>query len=286
VNFAGIDSVEQATFEARISFKRCPLCDSERIADFTRGNCSRHPLYDPAIPAAMLWRKCVVCGHVFTEGYFTPEAEAVVFAKVHDYQKPGHDAERQRQISARIVDRVATTQGSAGGCWLDVGFGNGSLLHTADEWGYATVGIDWRTATVAAMTAIGYEAHRIDLLEFDHFGRFAVVSMADVLEHMPFPKAALKHVRQLLRPDGVIFVSMPNSESFVWKELDRAGINPYWGELEHYHNFSRTRLYALLRECGFEPIRYGISERYRACMEVIATVDARAAPANIDPMRR
>jgi hypothetical protein len=26
----------------------------------------------------------------------------------------------------------------------------------------------------------------------------------------------------------------------------------------------------LLREIGFEPLRYGISERYRACMEVIA----------------
>jgi hypothetical protein len=42
------------------------------------------------------------------------------------------------------------------------------------------------------------------------------------------------------------------------------------GSIEHYHNFSRSRLYALLRETGFEPVRYGISERYRACMEVIA----------------
>lgn len=63
---------------------------------------------------------------------------------------------------------------------------------------------------------------------------------------------------------------MPNSESMLWRALDQTKTNPYWGELEHYHNFSRTRLYQLLEETGFEPVIYGISERYRACMEVIA----------------
>ena len=96
--------------------------------------------------------------------------------------------------------------------------------------------------------------------------------MADVLEHMPFPRAALTHIRKLLVPEGMLFLSMPNSESFVWQTLDRAGNNPYWGEIEHFHNFGRSRLYSLLNEFGFTPVRYGVSERYRACMEVIATV--------------
>jgi hypothetical protein len=48
------------------------------------------------------------------------------------------------------------------------------------------------------------------------------------------------------------------------------GVNPYWGEIEHYHNFSRKRLYALLQNHGFKPADYHISERYRVCMEVIA----------------
>ena len=52
--------------------------------------------------------------------------------------------------------------------------------------------------------------------------------------------------------------------------LDRLEANPFWAELEHYHNFGKQRLYALLRENGFEPVDYGISERYYLCMEVIA----------------
>jgi hypothetical protein len=63
---------------------------------------------------------------------------------------------------------------------------------------------------------------------------------------------------------------MPNSESVLWTAMNQSNANPYWGEIEHYHNFGRTRLYSLLEEAGFEPVRYGISERYRACMEVIA----------------
>lgn len=63
---------------------------------------------------------------------------------------------------------------------------------------------------------------------------------------------------------------MPNIESALWRALTSQNINPDWGEVEHCHNFGRTVLYKLLKDSGFEPIRFGISQRYRACMEVIA----------------
>jgi protein O-GlcNAc transferase len=55
-----------------------------------------------------------------------------------------------------------------------------------------------------------------------------------------------------------------------WRRLHANDINPYRGEIEHYHNFSLKRLYALLQQYGFRPLEYHISERYRVCMEVIA----------------
>jgi hypothetical protein len=68
----------------------------------------------------------------------------------------------------------------------------------------------------------------------------------------------------------VLFVSMPNYDCMAWRLLDAGNANPYWGELEHFHNFSRARLSALLSEQGFEPVQYAVSERYRVCMEIIA----------------
>ena len=94
--------------------------------------------------------------------------------------------------------------------------------------------------------------------------------MADVLEHIPFPKVALAAAHRLLQQNGVLFLSMPNMDSMVWRLLHANGVNPYWGEIEHYHNFSRRRLCALLKNHGFQPAEYNVSERYRVCMEVIA----------------
>ena len=97
-----------------------------------------------------------------------------------------------------------------------------------------------------------------------------MVSLADVIEHFAFPRQALEHAATLLAPRGLLFVSTPNMDSAVWRALDAQQANPYWGELEHFHNFSRQRLYSLLEEHGFEVVHYSVSERYRVCMEVIA----------------
>jgi hypothetical protein len=58
-----------------------------------------------------------------------------------------------------------------------------------------------------------------------------------------------------------------------WRLLDASDSNPYWGEIEHFHNFSRKPLYALIEDMGFTVVQYGISERYRICMEVMLRRD-------------
>jgi SAM-dependent methyltransferase len=218
----------------------------------------------------MRWIRCGACSHVFVDGYFTERALALLFRNAHPSQLPGPDTVQGRAIAAKIVEDVSNTRNAWSGRWLDIGFGNGALLTTAAEYGYDVVGLDRREEGVRRMRDLGFDARSVDLAEFDAPEGLDVVSMADVLEHMPYPKLALGHVRKLLRPGGALFVSMPNIESFAWRELDRQQKNPYWGELEHLHNFGRSRLHQLLREHGFEPTRYSISQRYLASMEVVA----------------
>ena len=252
----------------RILFNGCPLCGGRNSAALKLADCSHHPLFHPVVAPVMTWMQCKDCAHVYTDGYFSPAVLDVIFARTHEHQKPGAAFEQQRPVSARMVECVARY--IKDGPWLDVGFGNGSLLFTAQEWGFSPVGLDLRPSSVDVMRQLGIEAHCIDIAAFDQSERFSVVSMADVLEHMPFPKTGLSAARRLLRPDGILFVSMPSYDCAAWRLLDTANANPFWGELEHFHNFSRTRLYTLMQEMGFEPIHYGVSERYRVCMEVIA----------------
>jgi protein O-GlcNAc transferase len=261
-------AVASASTIRRIAYLACPLCESRTIPAVLGADCSKHPIYQPGLPPVMNWHECSACGHIFTEGYFDAAAAALVFSKTQPNQTVGYDMERQRPISARMVERVARY--ATGGGWLDVGFGNGSRLFTAKEWGFIPIGLDLRETNVGALKQLGYEAQCLSLEKLDGSERFNVISMADVLEHMPFPKTSLAAARRLLRPGGVLFLSMPNVNNMVWKLLHANKVNPYWGEIEHYHNFSRKRLYALLEEHGFQPAEYHVSERYRVCMEVIA----------------
>lgn len=256
------------SFQARVIYDACPLCKAKNIQKLLTADCSKHPLYNHAIPPTMMWQKCDACKHIFTDGYFTKNALEIIFGRTHEYQKVGFDIENQRYVSARMIEKILPYART--GDWLDVGFGNGSLLFTAHEYGFTPVGVDLRKGNVNAIKNLGIEAYSIDVAELKQADRFTVISMADVLEHMPYPGDSLKAIYSLLNKSGVLFLSLPNVDSILWEALNKNSHNPYWGEIEHYHNFGRNRLYKLLQDNGFEPVQFGISERYRACMEVIA----------------
>lgn len=251
-----------------VMFDACPLCASPAFEGLRTGDCSRHPSYRNHLSRTMQWMRCTACEHVFRDGYYTDEVCAQIFASVPPGMDVGSTVENHRVISARMVERVA--QHVPSGSWLDVGFGTGSLLFSVDEAGFRAIGCDLRADSVDALRFLGFEAYcqEMGTLEFDH--PLSVISMADVLEHIPYPRQTIRDAHRLLAPGGALLVSMPNMDCTLWRCLDMAGQNPYWGEMEHVHNFGRRRLYALLEQEGFEVLSYGVSERYRACMEVLA----------------
>jgi SAM-dependent methyltransferase len=256
---------------ARIDYDACPLCGFESGEELGVAPVTRHPLFKPGLPETIQWVGCGQCGHVFASGYFGPEALALLFSGANASQLPGAgDVERHRLMAARIVERVVTARGGTLGKWLDVGFGNGALVTTAAEVGFTAVGLDARVDAVTRLREFGYAAHVGLLEDFTSDERFDVISLADVLEHVTFPKVALDKVTSLLAPGGHVFISTPNLDSFSWRVCDKVANNPYWGELEHLHVFGRERLYKLLAEHGYVPLQYSVSERYLSGMEVLA----------------
>lgn len=254
--------------EARILYENCPLCKSDKIIKSVIGDCSKQRLYNPIIPTKMQWMDCEDCHHQFINGHFTDEALEVIFSQQPEEQVVGFEVEKQRPVSARIIEKIIPFKSN--GIWMDVGFGNGSLLFTADEYGFEPIGVDLRKDGVLRLQNLGIQAHSelVQNIEFEK--SISVVSMMDVLEHIPFPKDVLISLHSKMDEDGCLLISCPNSESWIWKLMASQNINPYFNTIEHYHNFSKTRLVSLLNECGFNIKKYGISERYRSGMEIIA----------------
>ncbi len=253
----------------RHMYESCPLCDGTDIKKFNEADCSNHPLFQAGLNPKMIWVICSGCKHVFTNGYFTDEANKIIFSRTHPHQSVGHEMEKNRILASMLVDRVVPY--AKDGVWMDVGFGNGALLFTAMEYGFDPIGVDLRQDCVDAMKKIGIKAHCQDVATLELSSKCRVVSLMDVLEHVPFPKEFLRAIAEKLEDNGVLLVSCPNSGSLLWDYLTGTGTNPYWGEIEHFHNFSRQRLYSLLEEVGFTPQSFGVSQRYRAGMEIVAT---------------
>lgn len=267
-------------------FTHCPLCDaSADAAEVVKvADASSHPSYKPELPSTMRWLRCHRCEHVFTDGYRSELGDRVLFSSGLPHQLPdASQSEHQRNLWAPTVHRVARCLSETRRSvnfhvpneadrprWADIGFGSGGLVMTASEFGFHAVGVDTRPEAVKRLRELGYDAicSAFELLTIDE--PLDVLSMADVLEHMPAPRAALDKVRSMLVPDGLFYVSCPNSETSTWRLWETTNTNPYWSELEHYHNFSRTELTELLDEHDLEVIDYYVSARYFSCMEITA----------------
>lgn len=145
---------------------------------------------------------------------------------------------------------------------------------TAADFGFSAIGLDARAETVARIQQLGFNAQQADFMKVAFDGRPDVLSMMDVLEHMPYPREALLKAASVLRPGGVIVISLPDLTCSSWRIMDAIKANPYWMEIEHHHNFSRQRLTSLLQDCGFELASVAIPNRYKAQMEIYATRNA------------
>jgi len=249
----------------RIPFGNCAICGGA-VRRKLSADCSAHPLWVPEIGRTMEWTECLSCGHQQTDGYFDAETFAKMTAKAIPEQTPGFAIEQGRWAASRIVDSV--NRRAHGGLWLDVGFGSGDLLLTAKEYGYEAAGVDARQDSVGRLEAIGVPAY--GSMAIAPSGA-SVVSLCDVVEHVPDPVGFLREAVSHLKLHGTLFVSMPNRDAPLWDALNRSGSNPYWGEIEHYHNFGRAQIIGILSGLGFSDFEYHISTRYRCGMEITAT---------------
>ena len=152
----------------------------------------------------------------------------------------------------------------SGRALLDVGANFGYFLQRAQQ-RYAAIGIE----PSAAVVAWGREHLQVPLeqgsIEDDspaYENRFDAVTLFDVIEHLPDPRAALERCRRYLAPGGHLFITTPDMSAPAARLL---GSHWYYVNLiEHVSLFSAANLTRLLAECGFRVIeRRTIGRRYR-----------------------
>jgi 2-polyprenyl-3-methyl-5-hydroxy-6-metoxy-1,4-benzoquinol methylase len=158
---------------------------------------------------------------------------------------------------------VLSGYGLSGQRIVDLGCSVGVLpdgLTRANE----VVGVDRDPRSLGEAAKRGWKTLCVDLDRApvpEPAGSFDVALALDVLEHLADPPAALRELGRLLRPQGLLFVSVPNGFNLVNRCLALAGsplditdVHHRRGRLlsDHLHRFTRETLAAALRREGFE----------------------------------
>jgi protein O-GlcNAc transferase len=261
-------------------YPACPLCEAANARLLGTADCTKYVAWHEPLPRVLEWLQCQSCGHVHTRHYWTKEGLAELFRNTHPTQVANiaGNLDAKRAMWAPVIERILDLRGgfqSAMNCakppvWLDVGCGDGSLMMTAEDFGFAAIGVDARAETSKQLRDLGFNVVHSEFEDLALKGTVDVLSMMDILEHVPYPKEALAKAARIVRRGGLIVLSMPDRSCSTWRLLDSMKANPYWIELEHHHNFSRPHLMTLLSEAGFEPVSYSIPFRYKAQMEIYA----------------
>jgi protein O-GlcNAc transferase len=261
------------------TYLTCPLCDGASVTLWF-ANCATNTLWHEPLPRTIEWMRCPSCGHIHSHRHWTDAGRVEVLRNSQARSLPEivADLESKRTAWSATVGRVVGLLGGYGAIvkretrplWVDVGCGDGSLVMTATDYGFAAVGLDIRAEAVRPMQGLGYTALHHEFLRLKFEVVPTVLSLLDVLEQMTHPRAALRKAAEILQPGGVLVVSTADLASSGWKGLDAEKRNPYWMDLERYHNFSRERLTAVLQESGFEIVDFATPSRARAQMEFYA----------------
>jgi SAM-dependent methyltransferase len=181
-----------------------------------------------------------------------------------------HSPERLAEVRAMkeatyraFLARIAPHR--TGGALLDIGCALGFLLGVAGRAGYEAYGLDRNVLAVErARAEFGERVEAGDLGDSPFPGTsFAVVTMVDVLEHVPEPGTLLAAVAERLEPQGVLALLLPNASSWTARVL--RGAWPHLAE-EHLWLWTPSGIEAFLGRHGWRvlDLRTGVRKTFTA----------------------
>jgi 2-polyprenyl-3-methyl-5-hydroxy-6-metoxy-1,4-benzoquinol methylase len=189
------------------------------------------------------------------------------------YENPGNDFYFERiddEVNAHFDSylrrcREYCQSGSSAFRVLDIGCGKGSLLSRAKKQGFICEGIETNEPLAESVRRkLDCPVHSGLLSQCDFpAGTFDVVTMYDLLEHLPDPIEDVRRVHSWLKPGGILFVLTPNDDALLRRVARLAFRSPFhffqrpMHTLYYPHHlsyFTSRSLSSLLEGIGFDTV--------------------------------
>lgn len=237
----------------------CQSCHSKKVSLFLSAN-KFYSLY-----------KCSDCSVVFT--FPQPKATKLINQVVYDSKKEleSRIANFPIEYQRARVHVLNFMKYKKSGKYLDVGCSYGIGLKAAHDLGFDVIGVE-PTKKAANYARKHFKLEIIEkTLEKAKIksNTFDVISLYDVLEHVPNLHKFLTEIRRILKPEGLLVIQSPNIESYAFKLLT---VNWNWLLVpNHLWHFSKKSISKLLKENGFlvekfitEDVVYDFSSNFKS----------------------
>lgn len=234
---AGLPEAPQAK-NANDLPRPCAVCGSPLETRFAS-------VLDPQTRERFRVLACVACGH----GHTSPQPPDLAPYYAEAYYGARHGFSANYCVRRRLHWLHALAPAAPNRKLLDVGCGDGSFLLAAQKSGWRVAGTERNPAPARAS---GLEVFP-DIASAAPSGPFDVITLWHALEHMRDPRAALRDCRNALKPDGFLFIAVPDAAG-----LQARSSGAHWLHLDvprHLHHFTHRSLAKLLRGAGFVPVR-------------------------------
>lgn len=218
----------------------CQLCSSDDVRDYV------------AHEGASFLR-CHNCGLVFNgQPEEVVRSAHQVFDEAESFARVERRFGRKMKTARRRIGLIRSYRST--GSLLDIGCGTCAILIAAREAGYEAVGLDDGEYPVRRGRELGFEVRQASLTDtgFED-GAFDVVTLWNVLEHIPRTADGLAEIHRILKPGGIVALTVPNGE-YLKAHLLRGRHRYYRGagaRLHHVYHTPRTIRRALENQ-GFE----------------------------------
>jgi 2-polyprenyl-3-methyl-5-hydroxy-6-metoxy-1,4-benzoquinol methylase len=131
--------------------------------------------------------------------------------------------------------------------FFDIGGGNGFVALAAQQSGLPCVLVEPGAAGVANARQRGLKHLLLSSFEDAGFRPESLpsVGLFDVVEHISDDQAFLRSLHQAMKPDGLVFISVP-AYQILWSDADN--------EAQHFRRYTRKSLEKVLQQSGFETV--------------------------------
>ncbi len=237
----------------------CPVCGGNDLSTYSDGA-------DATLTAADLGSsrqsvahgrilRCRTCRFGFRQSR-PSEAELAGLYRDLDptvYEREAYGRTRIARRHLKIVERFARP-----GTLLDAGCASGAFLRCAADAGWKITGVEPSEvlSAKAQQTLAGRGLVLCAPLQRANLrpSSFTAITLWDVLEHVPDPRAFLEHCAALLKPGGHLFVNVPDLDSLQARLLGQR-----WPLLlaEHLNYFNRSSLKLCAEMAGLRWVSCG-----------------------------